>query len=110
MQVMNTTGGPVTIAGVYTIPAGSLRTFEDAEWAVLRSRKAVAFWLERGDLKEIAATDLIAGGSINAADISVTQGPITIADVIDIPVHPLDHDGDGRPGGSLPKAARKAKR
>lgn len=26
-----------------------------------------------------------------------------------IPRHPLDHDGDGRLGGSLPKAQRKPK-
>lgn len=54
MQVMNTKGGPMTIAGVYVIPPNGLRTFDDALWATLKQRKAVAFWLERGDLKEVA--------------------------------------------------------
>jgi len=55
MQVINTKEGPMTIAGVYVIPPQSMRTFDDALWAELKQRKAVAFWLERGDLKEVAA-------------------------------------------------------
>jgi hypothetical protein len=103
MQVMNTTNGPVTIAGVYTIQPGSLRTFDAELWAELRVRKAVAFWLERGDLREIdngIPVDLLADGEITATHLSAETLKAIIEDTTR---DPLDHDGDGRKGGSKPR-------
>jgi hypothetical protein len=99
MQVMNTTNGPVTIAGLYTIQPGSLRMFDAELWAELRARKAVAFWLERGDLKEIGTAGFDVGPPID-----IESEPMVPALII---ADPLDHDGDGRKGGSKPRKAKR---
>lgn len=52
-----------------------------------------------------------------APAITVADAPASVEGVVEFtgPVdvapapHPLDHDGDGRPGGSLPKAKRGKK-
>jgi len=53
MQVMNTSPGTITIAGIHHIPAQSVATFEDDLWAALRKRPAVVQWMKEGKLKEI---------------------------------------------------------
>lgn len=94
MQVKNTSPGTITIAGVHHIPAGEVRSFEDDLWATLRKRPAVVQWIAEGKLSDL--------GDRVVAEI----GGVTVAAT---KIDPLDHDGDGKKGGSLPKAQRKAK-
>jgi len=122
MQVLNTTESPITIAGVHTIPAMSLKSFDDELWAKLRERKAVVYWLGEGRLKEVGGgvLGMVAEGTIEARHLSVTSiAEITAAQAVEKgdlsgdelrtleemaqPRDPLDHDGDGRKGGSKPR-------
>jgi hypothetical protein len=81
MKIQNTRTGPMTIAGVHMIGPGETREFSDAVWDTLKDRPRVVEWLERGDLK--AVTGAAAAPAVD----------------------PLDHDGDGKRGGSKkPKA------
>lgn len=98
MQVLNTKEGPMTIAGVYVIPPNSLRTFDDALWATLRERPAVKHWLERGDIKEVPA----AGDGMPVIELSVITADLGTVEAGALS-DPLDHDGDGRKGGSKPR-------
>jgi hypothetical protein len=107
MQVMNTTDSPITIAAVYTIPAGSLRTFDDGKWAELRQRKAVQYWLGEGKLKELGAATEAAPQSVAAVETGASTETSGDAEAATEAAtrDPLDHDGDGRKGGSKKKKA-----
>lgn len=128
MRILNTKKGAVTIAGLYTIAAGASRDFDDTLWTELRERKAVKFWLERGDLKEYGLlarfvddeSKEIRTVAVDASALAAqyaqaeTKGALSGDELrtlegAEVERHPLDHDGDGKPGGSLPKSKRKAR-
>ena len=76
MQVKNCTNAPLTIAGVYTIAPGAVRDFDDALWATLRPRKAVAYWLDHGSLQECAE------GSVGIAPVASAGAEGAVAGVV----------------------------
>lgn len=109
MQVANNMPSDYTIAGKHVIKANSIATFDDALWAGLKHRPSVQHWLAHGHLKEVAtgpaaSTPIKPEAAAAPAPAAGVQAPTEPAKR-----DPLDHDGDGKKGGSLPKAQRKAK-
>lgn len=52
-------------------------------------------------------TDTLIVNDAEEAEIAVLEGWKIAADYLAPRLPQLDHDGDGKPGGSLPKAKRK---
>lgn len=64
-------------------------------------------WLRMGAIRGLETTFT---PSVKMADLETPQAGVDVIDEVTAgvaPRHPLDHDGDGRPGGSKPGRRRK---
>lgn len=118
MKIQNMSVGTITIAGVYSIPAGETRHFEDGMWSTLRERPAVKQWMAESKLIELPDVIPVSASTPETAPVgppepAVSAGeaaasgeaaqPSEAASEVATAPHPLDHDGDGKKGGSKPK-------
>lgn len=112
MQIMNTGKGPRILRNGLEIPPGGIATIDDAEWAKVKESPVTQSWIKRGDLKEVPGEKAtveqkevpsIAAGLKEAGAKANAKADSKKPDETD----PLDHDGDGKKGGSKPKADSK---
>jgi hypothetical protein len=83
MQIQNTAPGVRSILNLgLKIRPGQVVTVDDEAWAKAKGKGSVAHWLATGELGELSASQ--------ANEIVEAQAARD----------PLDHDGDGRKGGS----------
>lgn len=88
MQIQNTAPGARSILNLgLKIRPGEVATVDDEAWAKVKAKGSVSHWLATGELRELSASQANAIVEAQAAR------------------DPLDHDGDGRKGGSRKKAS-----
>lgn len=91
MQIQNASPGVRSILNLgLKIRPGQVVTVDDEAWVKVKTKGSVAAWLESGELRELSASQANA---------------IVEAQAAEAPRDPLDHDGDGRKGGSRRKAS-----